>query len=496
MALPQLTAIITLNRSAKIRVRSSIEQASAVTSAQTNSGANKLFFATEPAFEQGDHIVDYDGGIYDMQSYVANATVQSVSYNSGTSRWEVTISQNTYGTVTSGTEIRVVREVEPYLTHLDPYIVQWIDVTDPVNATALNHHASIGQYLTIGNWQIGNDWFPQVPPMVNLKTDYWWLSVTALNRSVKIKLWGYSEYVGDYGKYDITTTDPTYIAIGTTMGLDEAVYNRKQLNRHSSIGQYIQAWGDVEFQVGIKSLNQSAKVRVRDYDGKLVQPHSIQDRFNVTAFSVNSGNRLVLTTEGSHNVKVGEYVEVNGLSHSNERQRVTVTATGGTFTLTYSGQTTAAIAYNASAATVATRLIALSNIGPSDVAVTGVAGGPYTVTFQGDLAETNVAELTANGASLTGPSHGVAIATLTAGGTEYNNIWPTTQQYQVYAVTTNTITCNTELDVAPEVPATGVVIPSATFVNIFDGGEVRKHLNYHKSVGQWIVTDFEVQYEW
>ena len=495
MALPQLTAIITLNRSAKIRVRSSIEQASAVTSDVTASGDNVLFFADEPAFQEGDIVVDYDGGIYDMQYYVANATVESVSYNSGDDVWEVTISQDVYSTVASGTEIRAVREVEPYLTHLDPYIVQWIDVTDPVNATALNHHASIGQYLTIGNWQIGNDWFPEVPPFVNLKTDDWWLSVTALNRSVKIKLWGWSDYLEAYGKYDITTTNPTYIGIGTTME-GEAIYNRKQLNRHSSIGQYIQAWAEKEYRVGIKSLNQSAKVGVRNHDNELVQPHSIQDRFNVTAFSVNNDGRLLLTTEGTHNVKVGEHVEVNGLSHSNERQQVTVTATGGTFRLTYSGQTTSSIAWNATAATVATKLIALSNIGPNDVTVTGVAGGPYTVTFQGTLAETDVAQLTANAASLTGPSHGVAIATLTAGGTEYNNVNSGGKRYQVYAVTTNTITCNTELDSAPEIPATGIVIPSATYVDIFESGEVRKHLNYHRSIGQWIVTDFRIQDWW
>ena len=95
-----------------------------------------------------------------------------------------------------------------------------------------------------------------------------------------------------------------------------------------------------------------------------------------------------------------------GQAATNEVQVVTLTGgpTGGTFTLTYSGQTTSAIAYNASAATVDAALEALSNIGAGDVAVTGSAGGPWTVTFGTALAATNVAEMTASGASLTGGS--------------------------------------------------------------------------------------------
>lgn len=101
----------------------------------------------------------------------------------------------------------------------------------------------------------------------------------------------------------------------------------------------------------------------------------------------------------------------------NEVQTITLTGvpTGGTFTVTYSGQTTSAIAYNASAGTVQTALIALSNIGPSDVVVTGSAGGPYTVTFGGTLAATNLAEMTASGASLTGgSSQAIAVDAVTA----------------------------------------------------------------------------------
>jgi hypothetical protein len=101
-----------------------------------------------------------------------------------------------------------------------------------------------------------------------------------------------------------------------------------------------------------------------------------------------------------------------------ERQTVTITGspTGGDFTLTFDGQTTAAIAYNASAATVEAALEALSTIGQGNVQVTGAAGGPYTVEFVGELANENVAALTASGAGLTGgTTPGVTIATATSG---------------------------------------------------------------------------------
>ena len=106
----------------------------------------------------------------------------------------------------------------------------------------------------------------------------------------------------------------------------------------------------------------------------------------------------------------GDGVRECGHTGINERQTVTITnATGGTFTLTFSGQTTAPIAFNATAAQVDAALEALSNIGADDVAVTGAAGGPYTVEFTGALGNTDVAEMTADGTGLTGGGANVAV---------------------------------------------------------------------------------------
>lgn len=104
-----------------------------------------------------------------------------------------------------------------------------------------------------------------------------------------------------------------------------------------------------------------------------------------------------------------------------EVQTVTITGgpTGGTFTITYDGATTAGIAFNATAAAVKTALEALTTINQGDITVTGSAGGPYTITFGGPaIVGGDVPALTASGASLTGGTSPAATpATVTGGGT-------------------------------------------------------------------------------
>lgn len=101
-----------------------------------------------------------------------------------------------------------------------------------------------------------------------------------------------------------------------------------------------------------------------------------------------------------------------------EAQTVTITGTptGGTFTLTYEGATTAGIAFNATAAAVRAALEALPGVSPGQVTVTGGPGPgtPYVVTFTGGGGD--VAQMTASAASLTGgTSPAVTVTTTTAG---------------------------------------------------------------------------------
>lgn len=118
---------------------------------------------------------------------------------------------------------------------------------------------------------------------------------------------------------------------------------------------------------------------------------------------------------------VGQAVDNTGAltELTDEIQAITETGTvtGGTFTITYSGQTTAAIDYDATAEEIQAALEALSNLAPGDVFV---VGGPIYlrrvhIRFAGTLEGTNVAEITVSSASLTGGGTYVP-STLQAGG--------------------------------------------------------------------------------
>lgn len=115
-------------------------------------------------------------------------------------------------------------------------------------------------------------------------------------------------------------------------------------------------------------------------------------------------------------------VATSGAAGVDEKQTLTITGTptGGTWTATLSGQTTAPIAYNATAAQVEAALELLSTVGVGNVAVTGGPGPgtAFVVEFIGDLAETNVAAMTASGASLTGGTSPAVGVSQTLGGVQ------------------------------------------------------------------------------
>lgn len=100
-----------------------------------------------------------------------------------------------------------------------------------------------------------------------------------------------------------------------------------------------------------------------------------------------------------------------------EVQTVTITGTptGGDFTLTFDGQTTGSIAFDATNSAVDTALEALSNIGVGEVTVTGgpAPGTPFTVTFASSLG--NVPVMTATSSLTGGTSPTVTVTTPTTG---------------------------------------------------------------------------------
>lgn len=167
------------------------------------------------------------------------------------------------------------------------------------------------------------------------------------------------------------------------------------------------------------------------------------------------------TTKEGNNWGKGPYPVMLAPTGTNEVQRATITGvpTGGTFTLTYAGQTTTPIAYNAAALAVQTALEALSNIDPADVVVSGGPGPatPYTFTFGGKLASKDVAAMTASGSFTGGTTPAIAITTITAGVAPAVSIMSS-------AVSDSVALRTIVVDLAPPDPACGarpVMDPSA-----------------------------------
>jgi hypothetical protein len=119
--------------------------------------------------------------------------------------------------------------------------------------------------------------------------------------------------------------------------------------------------------------------------------------------------------------------QTNFVAAVNEVQTVTEAAgiNGGTFTLAFNGAVTGPQAWNISAATLQTNLRALGTIGGANVNVSGSAGGPYTITFVGTLAATDVPMLVGDGSLLTGATGTQSLAasttTFSSGPNHYND---------------------------------------------------------------------------
>lgn len=128
----------------------------------------------------------------------------------------------------------------------------------------------------------------------------------------------------------------------------------------------------------------------------------------VSGAGIQPGTTIVALDEGTINLSQAATATASGVAiaapegsgnvPANERQTFsfgspahsTELPTGGTFTLTFetpdpspSSARTTAIPFEATAAEVESSLVALPNLEPADVKVTGAAGGPWTVEFTG-----------------------------------------------------------------------------------------------------------------
>lgn len=109
---------------------------------------------------------------------------------------------------------------------------------------------------------------------------------------------------------------------------------------------------------------------------------------------------------------------------TNEVQTITPggTITGGTWTVTFNGETSGAIPATATAAEIQAHLERMAAFRPGDVTVTGgpVTTGAVTLTFKGRYAATNPAQVTTSAVSLVGTAPTLTPTTTTPGAVGTN----------------------------------------------------------------------------
>ena len=123
--------------------------------------------------------------------------------------------------------------------------------------------------------------------------------------------------------------------------------------------------------------------------------------FNNNPITPKYGNGKKVVVKLPVSVNYAKGTILGELIGNNEVQSITIDATGGTFTITFSGQTTAALAFNASAAVVLAALEALSTIGAGNVAVQKVLNRWTLTHTNGTDGGTFGLRITRNGISRT-----------------------------------------------------------------------------------------------
>jgi hypothetical protein len=158
---------------------------------------------------------------------------------------------------------------------------------------------------------------------------------------------------------------------------------------------------------------------IQGYQGALLATSPPSVAFTNDTLNNPSGDKATWIESIAANRYWDRSIAISVQTELDAIQTVTITGgpTGGTFTLTFGGQTTAGIAYNASAATVQAALQALSSIGANKCIVTGGPGPTtaWTVEFTGALGFSTQATMTASAAGLTGGSPAVNVAVLQNG---------------------------------------------------------------------------------
>jgi len=120
-------------------------------------------------------------------------------------------------------------------------------------------------------------------------------------------------------------------------------------------------------------------------------------------------------------LEFGHNVNIDAGTNAVQTLSISGAPTGGTFTLTFWGFTTAPIAYNATAAAVQSALQALPSVGTGNVTCTGgpLPGSSVIITFGGSLSSMVLPLITANSGGLTGGTSPTASVAATTAGADF-----------------------------------------------------------------------------
>lgn len=239
---------------------------------------------------------------------------------------------------------------------------------------------------------------------------------------VRIETWG--DYVNEFGGIS-KVADASNVNYKTY--LPYAVYSYFQNGgRPAYVQRAVSSTEAGEASGIIVPSNTTVAITNAAWEGNVAtitavgHPFNVGDRVLVEDVEVTAFNSAATSVEDAFIVTAVDgddfsyALDVDSIGATNEVQTITIDATGGTFTITFDGDTTDALAYNASASVVSSALRGLDSVGTGNVSVS-LSGLVYTVTFLNALAGTNVPAMTTNAASLTGGAGTATVATGTPG---------------------------------------------------------------------------------
>lgn len=149
-------------------------------------------------------------------------------------------------------------------------------------------------------------------------------------------------------------------------------------------------------------------------NSRIGQPRAVIKSIRPKSFASGSGT-LAKLTPVAKNTSTGFYSAWSNPVSEVDTITEVPTVTSGTWTITVDGQVSAAIAWNASNATILAALLAMPNINPTDIVlsgggVTGVKTAPLVLTWGGKFTG-KAFTVTVSSASLVGGTYGLAQTT-------------------------------------------------------------------------------------